>query len=111
MECPARVTGASDGEVGEHVDEVAGELFDRVGAQGCGRGVAVAAVVVGDDAHAGLALESRIWLCHDVYVRHRPCKQDDGVLHRRGGLMVTHGQAHSVAGVDGVLDAQVSAQT
>ena len=27
-----------------------------------------------------------------------------------GGLIVTHGQAHSVAGVDGVLDAQLSGQ-
>ena len=49
---------ASDGEVGEHVGEVAGELFDRVGAQGRGGGAAVAAVVVGDDAHARLAVES-----------------------------------------------------
>ena len=40
---------------------------------------------------------------------HRPADGHD-VLDGGGGLIVTHSQAHSVAGVDGVLDAQVSGQ-
>ena len=65
--------GACDTEGYEQV----GELVDVVGVHRCGRGVAVAAVVVADDpdAVAVLTKQGSIWIVQESLFKHNPCRR------------------------------------